>query len=53
VGTIYIALSTPEDRCIIERHRFHTDRLSFKQLASQAALSLLRRVLIETQINAS
>jgi nicotinamide-nucleotide amidase len=53
VGTIYIALSTPDGRCIVERHRFHTDRLSFKQLASQAALNLLRRVLIETQINAS
>lgn len=53
VGTIYIALSTPEDHCIVERHCFHTDRLSFKQLASQAALNLLRRVLIETQIDAS
>jgi hypothetical protein len=36
-----------------QRGAVHTDRLSFKQLASQAALSLLRRVLIETQINAS
>ena len=51
VGTIYIALSTPEGSCIVERHRFHTDRLSFKQLASQAALNLLRRVLLETKIN--
>ena len=51
VGTIYIALSIQEGDCIVERHRFHTDRLSFKQLASQAALNLLRRVLIETRLD--
>jgi nicotinamide-nucleotide amidase len=46
VGTVYIGLATPDESCIIERHLFSTDRLSFKQLASQTALNLLRRKLI-------
>jgi nicotinamide-nucleotide amidase len=46
VGTVYIGLASPDDSCIVERHLFSTDRLSFKQLASQAALNLLRRTLM-------
>jgi nicotinamide-nucleotide amidase len=46
VGTVYIGLASPDDSCVVERHLFSTDRLSFKQLASQAALNLLRRALL-------
>jgi nicotinamide-nucleotide amidase len=46
VGTVYIGLASPDDSCIVERHLFSTDRLSFKQLTSQAALNLLRRTLM-------
>jgi nicotinamide-nucleotide amidase len=46
VGTVYIGLASPDQSCIVERHLFSTDRLSFKQLASQAALNLIRRALM-------
>ena len=47
VGTVYIGMASPNDDCIVERHLLSTDRLSFKQLASQAALNLLRRTLMK------
>ena len=46
VGTVYIGLASPDQSCVVERHLFSTDRLSFKQLTSQAALNLIRRALM-------
>ena len=43
VGSVYIALATKLGTGIIERHRFPTDRETFKELVSQTALDLLRR----------
>ena len=43
VGTVYIALATKLGAEIIEKHRFPTDRETFKNLVSQMALDLLRR----------
>jgi nicotinamide-nucleotide amidase len=43
VGSVYIALATKLGPGIIERHRFPTDRETFKNLVSQTALDLLRR----------
>jgi nicotinamide-nucleotide amidase len=43
VGTVYIALATKLGKGIIERHRFPTDRQTFKDLVSLTALDLLRR----------
>jgi nicotinamide-nucleotide amidase len=45
VGTVYVALAIKEGFARVERHRFPTDRETFKFLASQAALDLLRRTL--------
>lgn len=47
VGTVYIALATKLGAEIIEKHRFPTDRETFKQLVSLWALDLLRRRLLE------
>jgi nicotinamide-nucleotide amidase len=46
VGTVYIALASPTET-IARKFFFPTDRETFKQLATQAALELLRRKLIE------
>jgi nicotinamide-nucleotide amidase len=43
VGTVYIALATKLGTGVIERHRFPTDRETFKDLVSQTALDMLRR----------
>ncbi len=46
VGTLFIALAGPDDAApTVETHFFPTDRETFKQRASQAALDLLRRAL--------
>jgi len=45
VGTVYIALATP-DETLAKRLFFPSDRETFKQLATQAAFDLLRRELI-------
>jgi nicotinamide-nucleotide amidase len=45
VGTIYIALGA-SDETIAKKFFFPTDRETFKQIATQAALELLRRKLI-------
>lgn len=43
VGTVYIALASAELETIVKKFFFPTDRETFKQLAVQAALDLLRR----------
>jgi nicotinamide-nucleotide amidase len=47
VGTVYVALASAESEAMVRKFFFPTDRETFKQLASQAALDLLRRKLIE------
>ncbi len=47
VGTVYVGLASVESKTIAKKFFFPTDRETFKQLASQAALDLLRRKLIE------
>ena len=47
VGTVFIGLASkavPEP--LVQQHLFRVDRATFKQMASQAALDLLRRRLI-------
>jgi nicotinamide-nucleotide amidase len=46
LGTVFVAVAGPDQSVCVEKHRFQTDRLAFKQLAAQAVLLLLRRVLI-------
>ena len=47
VGTVWVALASRDaGPPVTQRHTFRTDRATFKQLASQAALDLLRRRLI-------
>lgn len=46
VGTVFIGLASKHAKTIVERHQFPTDRETFKWLAAQAALDLLRRDLI-------
>ena len=46
VGTVYIALASEESETIAKRFFFPTDRATFKQLAAQTALDLLRRKVI-------
>jgi nicotinamide-nucleotide amidase len=48
VGTVYIAAATL-DEIITKRLFFPTDRETFKQIATQAALELLRKKLIGSQ----
>jgi nicotinamide-nucleotide amidase len=43
VGTVFIALATEGERATVLRERFPSDRATFKQLASQTALEMLRR----------
>jgi nicotinamide-nucleotide amidase len=47
VGTVFIALGTKLGETIVQRHRFPTDRETFKFLVSQTALDLLRRRLLK------
>src|SRR5262245_20676146 len=47
VGTIYIALASENSGTVVRKLFYPTDRETFKQLASQAALDLLRRKLLE------
>jgi nicotinamide-nucleotide amidase len=46
VGTVFIALATRLGDTIVERHRFPTDRETFKFLTTQTALDLLRRTIL-------
>ena len=45
VGTVYIALATKTGATKVEHRRFVTDRETFKFLATQAALDLLRQTI--------
>jgi nicotinamide-nucleotide amidase len=47
VGTVYIALASGDSETVVRKFRFPTDRETFKQLAAQAALDLLRRRLLK------
>ncbi|MGE5213873.1 MAG: CinA family nicotinamide mononucleotide deamidase-related protein [Nitrospirota bacterium] len=47
VGTVYIALASEGSETVARKLFYPTDRETFKQLASQAALDLLRRRLLE------
>jgi nicotinamide-nucleotide amidase len=47
VGTVYIALASEDSETIVRKLFFPTDRETFKQLAAQAALDLLRRRLLK------
>jgi competence/damage-inducible protein CinA-like protein len=46
VGTVYIALASAESETITKKFFFPTDRETFKQLAAQTALDLLRRKIL-------
>ena len=43
VGTVYIALASAAGETLVQRTRFLTDRETFKQMATQTALDMLRR----------
>ena len=47
VGTVYIALASADSGTVAEKFVFPTDRETFKQLAAQAALDLLRQRLLK------
>ena len=47
VGTVYIALASKDSKTFAMKFRFLTDRETFKQLASQTAIDLLRRKLLK------
>jgi nicotinamide-nucleotide amidase len=47
VGTVYIALASEDSKTVARKFFFPTDRETFKQLAAQAALDLLRRRLLK------
>jgi nicotinamide-nucleotide amidase len=48
VGTVYVALASAESAVTVKKFFFPTDRLTFKQLATQSALDLLRRKLLDS-----
>ena len=47
VGTVYIALASGDSETVAKKFLFPTDRETFKQLAAQAALDLLRLRLLK------
>ena len=47
VGTVYVGLASADSETIVKRFFFPTDRESFKQLAAQFALDLLRRRILK------
>jgi nicotinamide-nucleotide amidase len=47
VGTVYVGLASTELETIVKKFFFPTDRETFKQLAAQSALDLLRRKLLK------
>jgi nicotinamide-nucleotide amidase len=46
VGTVFIALASESTATQVKRFSFHDDRQTFKELASQAALEMLRQFLL-------
>ena len=47
VGTVYVGLASADSENIVKRFFFPTDRETFKQLAAQSALDLLRRKILK------
>lgn len=47
VGTVYIALASGDSETVVRKFFYPTDRETFKQLAAQSALDLLRRKLLK------
>ncbi len=47
VGTVYVALALAELETIVKKFFFPTDRETFKELAAQSALDLLRRKILK------
>jgi nicotinamide-nucleotide amidase len=47
VGTVYIALASADSKTVVKKFFFPTDRETFKQLAAQWALDLLRRRILK------
>jgi nicotinamide-nucleotide amidase len=47
IGTVYIALASEDRQTVAKKFVFPTERETFKQLAAQAALDLLRRRLLK------
>jgi nicotinamide-nucleotide amidase len=47
VGTVYIALASADSKTVVKKFFFPTDRETFKQLAAQWALDLLRRKILK------
>jgi nicotinamide-nucleotide amidase len=43
VGTVFIALAQRDAETVCQREKFPTDRETFKELATQTALDMLRR----------
>jgi len=50
LGTVFIALASAKNETTVQRSRFQTDRQSFKQLASETALELLRERLVANSL---
>ena len=48
VGTVFLALATANDETVVVRRNFESDRESFKQLATQAALEMLRQRILQS-----
>jgi len=48
-GTVYIALASEGSETVVRKLFFPTDRETFKQLAAQTALDLLRRKLLKSR----
>jgi nicotinamide-nucleotide amidase len=46
VGTVYVALASPENETIAKKFFFPSDRETFKELAAQATFDLLRKKLM-------
>ena len=46
VGTVFIALASESRETVVRQYLFQDDRPTFKELASQAALEMLRRFLL-------
>jgi nicotinamide-nucleotide amidase len=47
VGTVYVGLASGDSETIVKKFFYPTDRETFKQLAAQSALDLLRRKIFE------
>ena len=48
IGTVYVALASVESATLVKKFFFPTDRETFKQLAAQSALDILRRKFLAT-----